>query len=351
MREITQTVCCNDVRFVVGRNALEVLRELTGKIAVFHPLWLDPTPIRKVLPEAEYFPVEDGERLKDVNNVLVLAKELFERGYDRGDTIIAVGGGSVTDTVGFLASIYLRGIRLVNVPTTLLGMVDAAIGGKTGVNFAGIKNVLGTFYQPSLIIAELSFLDTLPQQELRNGLSEVIKYSIVLDSALYNILMGSRDEIMRKDDEALEEVIIRSASNKLDVVAQDERETKGIRIVLNFGHTVGHAIESATDFKVHHGLAISVGMTCESKFAEELGYAEEGLVEDTLSLLTLYELPVNPDQLDPRPDPYKALKALEKDKKRRSDVLLVPVPRRIGAWTKAEIPVETFKGLTEQCLR
>ncbi|MCQ4344540.1 MAG: 3-dehydroquinate synthase [Sulfolobales archaeon] len=351
MREITQTVCCNDVRFVVGRNALEVLRELTGKIAVFHPRWLDPTPIRKVLPEAEYFPVEDGERLKDVNNVLVLAKELFERGYDRGDTIIAVGGGSVTDTVGFLASIYLRGIRLVNVPTTLLGMVDAAIGGKTGVNFAGIKNVLGTFYQPSLIIAELSFLDTLPQQELRNGLSEVIKYSIVLDSALYNILMGSKDEIMRKDDEALEEVIIRSASDKLDVVAQDERETKGIRIVLNFGHTVGHAIESATDFKVHHGLAISVGMTCESKFAEELGYAEEGLVEDTLSLLTLYELPVNPDQLDPRPDPYKALKALEKDKKRRSDVLLVPVPRRIGAWTKAEIPVETFKGLTEQCLR
>ncbi|MCG2888640.1 MAG: 3-dehydroquinate synthase [Sulfolobales archaeon] len=351
MREITQTVCCNDVRFVVGRNALEVLRELTGKIAVFHPHWLDPTPIRKVLPEAEYFPVEDGERLKDVNNVLVLAKELFEKGYDRGDTIIAVGGGSVTDTVGFLASIYLRGIRLVNVPTTLLGMVDAAIGGKTGVNFAGIKNVLGTFYQPSLIIAELSFLDTLPQQELRNGLSEVIKYSIVLDSALYNILMGSRDEIMRKDDEALEEVIIRSASNKLDVVAQDERETKGIRIVLNFGHTVGHAIESATDFKVHHGLAISVGMACESKFAEELGYAEEGLVEDTLSLLTLYELPVNPDQLDPRPDPYKALKALEKDKKRRSDVLLVPVPRRIGAWTKAEIPVETFKGLTEQCLR
>jgi 3-dehydroquinate synthase (EC 4.2.3.4) len=351
MREITQTVCCNDVRFVVGRNSLEVLRELTGKIAVFHPLWFDPTPMRKVLPEAEYFPVEDGERLKDVNNVLVLAKELFERGYDRGDTIIAVGGGSVTDTVGFLASIYLRGIRLVNVPTTLLGMVDAAIGGKTGVNFAGIKNVLGTFYQPSLIIAELSFLDTLPQQELRNGLSEVIKYSIVLDSALYNILMGSRDEIMRKDDEALEEVIIRSASNKLDVVAQDERETKGIRIVLNFGHTVGHAIESATDFKVHHGLAISVGMTCESKFAEELGYAEEGLVEDTLSLLTLYELPVNPDQLDPRPDPYKALKALEKDKKRRSDVLLVPVPRRIGAWTKAEIPVETFKGLTEQCLR
>ncbi len=351
MREITQSVCCSDVRFVVGRNALEVLRELTGKIAVFHPHWLDPTPIRKVLPEAEYFPVEDGERFKDVNNVLVLAKELFDRGYDRGDTVVAVGGGSVTDTIGFLASVYMRGIKLVNVPTTLLGMVDAAIGGKTGVNFAGVKNVIGTFYQPSLIVAELSFLDTLPQEELRRGMAEVIKYSIVLDSALYNVLMESYEEIMKKGDDALEEVIIRSASDKLDVVAQDERETKAVRIVLNFGHTVGHAIESATNFAIHHGLAISVGMVCESKFAEELGYAEEGVVEDVVSLLNVYGLPINVDQLDPRPDPYKALKALEKDKKRRSDVLLVPMPRRIGAWTKAEIPIETFKGLTEQCLR
>jgi 3-dehydroquinate synthase len=163
--------------------------------------------------------------------------------------------------------------------------------------------------------------------------------------------MESYEEIMKKEDDALEEVIIRSASDKLDVVAQDERETKAVRIVLNFGHTVGHAIESATNFAIHHGLAISVGMVCESKFAEELGYAEEGVVEDVVSLLNVYGLPINVDQLDPRPDPYKALKALEKDKKRRSDVLLVPMPRRIGAWTKAEIPIETFKGLTEQCLR
>ncbi len=351
MRELTQTVCCSDVRFVVGRGALEILSSLRGKIAVFHSKRVDVSQIRKVLPEAYYYPLDDGEGLKDINNVLKLAKELFDNGFDRGDTVIAVGGGSVTDTIGFLASVYMRGLNLVNVPTTLLGMVDAAIGGKTGVNFAGVKNVIGTFYQPNLIIADLSFLDTLPSDEIRRGMAEVIKYSIVLDSSLYNLLLESVDGVLRKDDDVLEEVIVRSAYNKLDVVAQDERETKGIRIVLNFGHTVGHAIESATDFSIHHGLAISVGMVCESKFAEELGYAEEGLVEDVITLIRAYGLPVNVDDLNPRPDPVKALRAIEKDKKRRSDVLLVPMPRRIGAWTKAEIPLETFRGLTEQCLK
>ena len=351
MREITQTICCNDVRFVAGRGAVEVLGSIKGKVAVFHSKRVDVTPVKKVVPEAYYYPLDDGEALKDINNVLRFAKELFDNGFDRGDTVVAVGGGSVTDTVGFLASIYMRGLNLVNIPTTLLGMVDAAIGGKTGVNFAGVKNVIGTFYQPSIIIAELSFLDSLPKEELRRGMAEVIKYSIVLDSSLYSFLLDNVNDVLNKNDEALEEVIIRSAYNKLDVVAQDERETKGIRIVLNFGHTVGHAIESATDFSVHHGLAISVGMVCESKFAEELGYAEEGLVEDVVNLLQAYGLPINVDDLDPRPDPVKAVKAIEKDKKKRSDVLLIPMPRRIGAWTKVEVPVETFKGLTEQCLR
>jgi 3-dehydroquinate synthase (EC 4.2.3.4) len=146
-------------------------------------------------------------------------------------------------------------------------------------------------------------------------------------------------------------VIYKSALNKLAVVKEDERETKGIRIVLNFGHTIGHAIEAGSNFRISHGYAISVGMVCEAKIAEEMGYAEEGVVEDTTWMLSHYELPITVDSLKENIDLRTALEALTKDKKVRGDKVLMPFPTRIGDWKRIEVPVETLKGFAEQCLK
>jgi len=253
------------------------------------------------------------------------------------------------DVAGFAASIYMRGIDLVNIPTTLLGMVDAGIGGKTGVNFGNAKNMIGTFYQPSLILVDTSFLDSLPKEEVRRGIAEVIKYGVVLDKELYDFLSLNHSSVLEKDDEVMEKLIGSSIKDKLSVVSEDERETKGIRIVLNFGHTVGHAIEAASKFTIPHGLAISVGMVCEAKIAEEMGYAEEGVVEDVLWLLQLFGLPYSIEALGEIPV-EDALKALGKDKKRRGDTVLMPFPTRIGSWKAVRVPLETLWGFTKQCL-
>jgi 3-dehydroquinate synthase (EC 4.2.3.4) len=274
---------------------------------------------------------------------------LMDAGFTRGDHLLALGGGTVLDVAGFAASIYMRGIDLVNIPTTLLGMVDAGIGGKTGVNFGNAKNMIGTFYQPSLILVDTSFLDSLPKEEVRRGIAEVIKYGVVLDKELYDFLSLNHSSVLEKDDEVMEKLIGSSIKDKLSVVSEDERETKGIRIVLNFGHTVGHAIEAASKFTIPHGLAISVGMVCEAKIAEEMGYAEEGVVEDVLWLLQLFGLPYSIEALGEIPV-EDALKALGKDKKRRGDTVLMPFPTRIGSWKAVRVPLETLWGFTKQCL-
>ncbi|MEM3369044.1 MAG: 3-dehydroquinate synthase family protein, partial [Thermoproteota archaeon] len=204
---------------------------------------------------------------------------MFHNDFTRTDFVVAIGGGTIIDLSGFIASIYMRGVNLVNVPTTLLGMVDAALGGKNGVNFGGIKNIIGTFYQPLLVVSDVSFLETLPREELCRGLAEVIKYGITLDRGLFNYLERHRDKILSGDSSKLEEIVYKSSLNKLSIVKKDEKETKGVRIVLNFGHTIGHAIEAASNFKVHHGEAVSVGMIYEAEIAKELGYAKEDVVE------------------------------------------------------------------------
>jgi 3-dehydroquinate synthase len=351
MKEIEEEVCCNKIKFIVGENILNFLNQIEDKKVLIYSKSIDITKIKNNLTgEVFEIPVNDGESFKTIENILSLVRELLELNIDRGDNIIAVGGGSILDSVGFLASIYLRGINLINIPTTLLAMVDAAIGGKNGVNFEGYKNILGTFYQPTLILAELEFLKSLKWEELKKGIAEVIKYGIVLDKDLYDFLSINKELIKNGDKEVLEEIIFKSALNKIQIVKEDERETKGIRIVLNFGHTVGHVIEAATDFKVPHGYAISLGMLCEAKIAEEMGISEEGVVEDVVWLLSLYELPYTLEKLGVKIDLEKALKALERDKKVRKGYVMMPFPTRIGKWKRADIPIETLKGFITQCI-
>ncbi|BFH72671.1 3-dehydroquinate synthase [Sulfurisphaera javensis] len=352
MRIINESLCDSNISVIIGKDALAELEELKDKkVALFYSQKIDPSKVKSHLKNFIEVPIIDGEEAKDIHYALKLAKILFENGFDRGDYVIALGGGTVTDVVGFVASIYMRGINLINIPTTLLGMVDASIGGKTGVNFENVKNVLGTFYQPSMIISDLLFLDTLPFEEIKKGLAEVIKYGLVLDKELYDFLAMNKEKIFSKDEEALEEIIYKSTLDKLSVVKADERETKGIRIVLNFGHTIGHAIEAGSNFSVPHGYAISVGMVCEAKMAEEVGYAEEGVVEDVTWILSQYELPLTVDALNAKIDLEKAMSAITKDKKVRGGIVMMPFPTRIGDWKKVDVPIETLKGFAEQCLR
>jgi len=351
MREIEEEICCSKVKFVVGRGILRELNEIKERKVIIHSRKLDKSILDEILDENSFsIEVDDGENFKTLDSVIFLIEKFSKLGIDRGDYVIAVGGGSILDTVGFAASIYLRGVNLINVPTTLLGMVDAAIGGKNGVNFESYKNIIGTFYQPKLILADLRFLDTLPIEELKKGLAEVIKYALVLDKELYDFLSLNKDSIMKKEDEVIEEIIYKSALNKLEVVKEDEREENGIRIVLNFGHTIGHAIEAGSNFSIPHGYAISVGMLCEAKIAEEMGISEEGVVEDVLWLLSLYELPYSIEKLGTEIDLDLALKAIGKDKKVRNDYILMPFPVRIGSWKSAQVPIETIRGFAAQCL-
>ncbi|QIW25057.1 3-dehydroquinate synthase [Sulfolobus sp. S-194] len=352
MRIVNENLCNNEISIVIGKGALSALEELKDKkVALFYSQKIDPSRVKIHLKNFIEIPIIDGEEAKEIQYALKLVKLLFENDFDRGDYVIALGGGTVTDVVGFVASIYMRGINLINIPTTLLGMVDAAIGGKTGVNFENVKNVLGTFYQPAMIISDLEFLETLPIEELKKGLAEVIKYGLVLDKDLYDYLAMNKEKIFTKDESALEEIIYKSSVDKLSVVKADERETKSIRIVLNFGHTIGHAIEAGSNFTVPHGYAISVGMVCEAKMAEEVGYAEEGVVEDVTWILSQYELPLTVDSLNVKIDVKRAIDAITKDKKVRGGYVMMPFPTRIGDWKRVDVPIETLKGFAEQCLR
>ena len=352
MRILNESLCDSNISVYIGQGVLKVLEELGDKkVALFYSQKLDPSKVKEHLKNYIEVPIIDGEEAKDINYALKLVKILFEKDFDRGDYVIALGGGTVTDVVGFVASIYMRGLNLINIPTTLLGMVDASIGGKTGVNFENVKNIIGTFYQPTMIISDLNFLLTLPTEEIRKGLAEVIKYGLVLDKELYDYLAMNKDKVLSKDNDALEEIIYRSSKDKLSVVKADERETKGIRIVLNFGHTIGHAIEAGSGFEVPHGYAISVGMVCEAKMAEEVGYAEEGVVEDVIWMLSQYGLPLSVDDLKVKIDVEKAIEAITKDKKVRGGYVMMPFPTRIGDWKKVDVPLETLKGFAEQCLK
>lgn len=205
--------------------------------------------------------IEAGEQHKTLKTCEMVWYQLTECGADRNTVLLNVGGGVVTDLGGFVASTFMRGIRFVNIPTSLLGMVDAAIGGKTGVDFGGLKNMVGTFSQPEAVLIDSNFLKTLPARQYRNGLAEVLKHAFISDSSILNLMDANEDEL-----------ISRSVQVKLDVVKRDEFES-GERKKLNFGHTIGHAIEShflETDKPVLHGEAIAAGMILESWISQKV---------------------------------------------------------------------------------
>ena len=255
--------------------------------------------LKEVGIESELITFHHGEASKHLGTVGALASELAQRGFDRGDGLVALGGGVVGDITGFLASIYMRGIPFVQIPTTLLAQVDSSVGGKTGVDLPQGKNLVGTFYQPRAVFIDTGVLQTLPKEEYLGGMAEVIKYGIAMDADFFAFLEAHCDAILQLDSEIIIPMIKRCCELKASVVERDEREG-GLRRILNFGHTIGHAVEAASGYSLIHGFAVAIGMNLVAQLAQRGGYAQADLVQTICQLLLRYGLPTTiPGSLDP----------------------------------------------------
>ncbi|NOZ70272.1 MAG: 3-dehydroquinate synthase [Deferribacteres bacterium] len=277
-----------------------------------------------IVPDVLLIP--DGEGYKDFLWTYYLHGELLKSRFDRDSLLIAFGGGVVGDITAFVASTYMRGIRYIQVPTTLLAQVDSSVGGKTGVNHPLGKNMIGTFYQPSLVVIDVDTLRTLPEREFCCGMAEIIKYGVIADRGLFDSLKADREGIISLGD-AIIRVIRRSCEIKADVVSKDEREA-GIRAILNFGHTIGHAIETATGYKtLLHGEAVAIGMCAAARLAVRMGIFskdEAALIKD---LIRMYRLPTDIPADISIP---AVVSAMEIDKKARAGRLRFILPVSIG---------------------
>ncbi len=235
--------------------------------------------------------IPEGESSKSRQMKEKIEDSLLEKKYGRDTVIVAIGGGVVGDLSGFIASTYNRGIPIIHIPTTLLAMVDSSIGGKTSVDAEQGKNLIGAIHQPDAVFADLDFLDTLPKEEFLNGLAEIIKIAVALDKELFNFIENNVSNILEKEKNSLLHIIKRSIELKKNVVEKDEKEL-GLRQILNFGHTFGHAFESYSDYKSRHGHCISLGIAVESKIAVLNGNLREKEEKKIASLLEAFGLPV-----------------------------------------------------------
>jgi 3-dehydroquinate synthase len=266
--------------------------------------------------------VPAGEEHKNLETVSRLWKSFLENGLDRKSTVIALGGGVIGDMAGFAAATYMRGIQWIAVPTTLLSMVDASIGGKTGFDLPEGKNLVGAFYPPKLVLADPSLLLTLPERELVSGMAEVVKHGIISDPELFEMCSRGMDWVK----ENLEEIVKRAVAVKIKVIEEDPYE-KGFRAALNLGHTVGHAVELVSQFELRHGEAIAIGTVVEAKYAERIGVARKGLADQIVETFSVLGLPTHiPDEL-----PHgEIIRAMRVDKKKSAKAIRFALPAEIG---------------------
>jgi 3-dehydroquinate synthase len=271
--------------------------------------------------------VEPGEHSKSVKTAEMVWRKCLELGADRKSVVVAVGGGVVGDLAGFIAATLTRGLRFVQVPTTLLAHVDSSVGGKVGINLPEAKNMVGAFWQPRAVLIDTATLDTLPAREFRAGLAEVIKYGVILDEEFFEFLESNIEGLNRRDPEVLQHVIARSCRLKADVVEQDEREESGLRAVLNYGHTFCHAFESVLGYgTLLHGEAVAIGMLCASRLAARLGRIPAEDIARQADLLSAVGLPTTV----PLVDHEELLDCMRRDKKAEKGELRFILPTRIG---------------------
>lgn len=263
-----------------------------------------------------------GEEHKNLETISRLWKSFLENGLDRKSTVIALGGGVIGDMAGFAASTYMRGINWIAVPTTLLSMVDASLGGKTGFDLPEGKNLIGSFHPPKLVLADPSLLLTLPDRDLISGMAEVVKHGIISDPELFELCSRGMDWAKAN----LEEIVKRGMAVKIKVIEEDPYE-KGLRAALNLGHTVGHAVEWVSRFALRHGEAIAIGMVVESRYAEQIGVAQRGLTDRIAATLSNLGLPTQIPDAMPREE---ILHTMRVDKKKNSNVIRFALPVDIG---------------------
>lgn len=277
--------------------------------------------------KAELITFPAGEASKSLAMIGTLSSELAQRGFDRKDCLIAFGGGVTGDLTGFLAATYMRGIPFVQVPTTLLAQVDSSVGGKTGVDIPEGKNLVGAFYQPKAVYIDSLLLATLPTDELLGGIGEVIKYGVIRDRAFFDFLVENREKILSLDHESIEKTIYLCCKIKAEVVAADEREG-GVRRILNYGHTIGHAVEGASNYTLIHGFAVAIGMTAVARIAAMNNLLSVAEKDEIIKLLVDYGLPTEvPASLD-----RKIIKKyLLTDKKIEAGTVFYVIPTKVGA--------------------
>ena len=287
-------------------------------------------------------PVPDGEEQKSLEVAGRLYNKLTDFYAERTTPILALGGGVIGDLAGFVAATYLRGVPLIQIPTTLLAQVDSSIGGKVAVNHGRLKNKIGTFHQPRLVISDISTLRTLPTKEFNGGLAEVIKYAVIADNEFFAYLETNLDRIKSLDETLLEETIYRSAKIKAEIVEKDERDL-GLRNILNYGHTVGHGIESASDFKIEHGTAIALGMLAAARISNRLGLLDKTELVRLKSLIQRADLATEL----PRLEAEKIIQAMKHDKKILRGKVRFILPKALG---NVFITDEVSLSLVEQVL-
>ena len=289
--------------------------------------------------------VDPGEQSKSPEVALSLWQGLLDLGADRRSVVAAVGGGVVGDLAGFVAATFARGLRFMQVPTSLLAQVDSSVGGKTGINLSEAKNIVGAFHQPIGVLVDIATLSTLPDREYRAGLAEVVKYGAALDAEFFGFLEQNATAIVERNEEVLVSVVARCCRLKAEVVERDEREENGLRTVLNFGHTFGHAFEMLSQpisplplgegpgarsadicSPLLHGEAVSVGMVCAARLAERLGRVDASFADRLRAILQTVGLPVEP----PKFDPQRILDTMLHDKKVQDGRLRFVLPSRLG---------------------
>lgn len=279
--------------------------------------------------------VKGGESIKTFAQIEKLCEMFLELGVDKSSVVLAVGGGALSDAVGFAASIFNRGTSCITIPTTLLAQVDASIGGKNGVNFRGVKNIIGTIVQPKLVLCDLSYLQHLPSAEISAGMAEIIKAGIIADPSLIELLKASQQHVFDIDQTRLGEIIFKAVKVKADIVSRDEKESHE-RMKLNYGHTIGHALEVSCGLS--HGEAVACGMIMETKLAVVMGLCSEEVVGELISLCELYKLPTEVDF-----DIEKVCTLMLQDKKKRSNRLNFALPSKIGSVNIIEVEIDEIK--------
>ena len=293
-------------------------------------------------PKVNVIRLDASEKTKTLTTVEVLYSRFLEHAADRSTFVVGVGGGVVCDIAGFAAATYMRGLRYGFVATTLLAQVDASVGGKNGVNFQGYKNLVGVFRQPEFVLCDLTMLDTLPDTELTSGMGEVVKHALIADAPLFDFLENNSQGALGLDLSVIQRMVIDSVRIKSTVVAEDETE-KGMRRILNFGHTVGHALEKLTN--IQHGAAVSVGMVMACRMSLLKGYLKSNDVQRVERLLLGLSLPISTSETTER-----IMDAIGKDKKRVSDHIHFVLLKRIGEAVVEEIPLVDLKAMLSEVL-